>query len=162
MRCWRNSTRVTRSSTSSKWSGIFDPRDWFSRRHSLRSRRGPRASHIASCWARCSIWDLVENVGPIQLALRLLIPRGSRLLELNEIQQVITGYDEPALLYRWKHPDPEVDALAAQALRLAAQKGSRPEIFSKLWDLVAERPLPENFKLMPRATIPYMDEPWYC
>jgi hypothetical protein len=28
--------------------------------------------------------------------------------------------------------------------------------------LVADRPLPENFDLMPRATIPYMDEPWYC
>jgi hypothetical protein len=31
-----------------------------------------------------------------------------------------------------------------------------------MWDLVADRPLPENFDLMPRATIPYMDEPWYC
>jgi radical SAM superfamily enzyme YgiQ (UPF0313 family) len=106
--------------------------------------------------------DLVENVGPIQLALRLLIPRGSRLLELDEIQSVIAGFDEPALLYRWKHPDAEVDRLADQALQLAAQKGSRPEIFRKMWNLTADRPLPENFDLMPRATIPYMDEPWYC
>jgi radical SAM superfamily enzyme YgiQ (UPF0313 family) len=106
--------------------------------------------------------DLVEHVAPIQLALRLLIPRGSRLLELDEIQSVVTGFDEPALLYRWKHPDAAVDALAEQALKLAAQKGSRREIFRKMWDLVADRPLPENFDLMPRATIPYMDEPWYC
>ena len=106
--------------------------------------------------------DLVEHVAPIQLALRLLIPRGSRLLELDEIQSVVTGFDEPALLYRWKHPDAAVDALAEQALKLAAHKGSRREIFRKMWDLVADRPLPENFDLMPRATIPYMDEPWYC
>ncbi len=106
--------------------------------------------------------DLVEHVAPIQLALRLLIPRGSRLLELDEIQSVVTGFDEPALLYRWKHPDAAVDALAEHALKLAAQKGSRREIFRKMWDLVADRPLPENFDLMPRATIPYMDEPWYC
>jgi hypothetical protein len=106
--------------------------------------------------------DLVENVSPIQLALRLLIPRGSRLLDLDEIQSVITGFDEPALLYRWKHPDAEVDRMAGQALQLAAQKGSRREIFRKMWDLAAERPLPENFDLMPRVTIPYMDEPWYC
>jgi radical SAM superfamily enzyme YgiQ (UPF0313 family) len=106
--------------------------------------------------------DLVEHIAPIQLALRLLIPRGSRLLELDEIQSVVTGFDEPALLYRWKHPDAAVDALAEQALKFAAQKGSRREIFRKMWDLVADRPLPENFDLMPRATIPYMDEPWYC
>ncbi len=106
--------------------------------------------------------DLAENVAPIQIALRLLIPRGSRLLELDEIQSVITGFDEPALLYRWRHPDAEIDRLAEQALQLAAQNGSRRQIFRKMWDLVADRPLPENFDLMPRATIPYMDEPWYC
>jgi hypothetical protein len=106
--------------------------------------------------------DLVEHVAPIQLALRLLIPRGSRMLELSDIQRVITGFDEPALLYRWKHPDPAVDALAEQAVQRAADKESRREIFRKMWELVADWPLPENFDLMPRATIPYMDEPWYC
>jgi radical SAM superfamily enzyme YgiQ (UPF0313 family) len=106
--------------------------------------------------------DLVEHVAPIQLALRLLIPRGSRMLELDDVQAVVTGFDEPALLYRWKHADAAVDALAEQALKLAAHKGTRSEVFRKMWNLAADRPLPENFDLMPRATIPYMDEPWYC
>ena len=106
--------------------------------------------------------DLVEHVAPIQLALRLLIPRGSRMLELDDMQSVITGFDEPALLYRWKHEDPAMDALAEQALKLAARKATRREIFGKMWELVADQPLPDNFDLMPRATIPYMDEPWYC
>jgi radical SAM superfamily enzyme YgiQ (UPF0313 family) len=106
--------------------------------------------------------DLVEHVAPIQLALRLLIPRGSLLLELDDVQALIAGFDEPALLYRWKHPDPRVDALAGKAMRVAAMEGSRREIFRKLWNLTADRPLPEDFDLMPRATIPYMDEPWYC
>ena len=106
--------------------------------------------------------DLVEHVAPIQLALRLLIPRGSLLLDLDDVQAVITGFDEPALLYRWKHPDRQMDALAAEAMMLAALEGSRREIFRKMWDLAANRPLPEDFDSMPRATIPYMDEPWYC
>jgi len=106
--------------------------------------------------------DLVENVAPIQLALRLLIPNGSRLLELDDVQAVVTGFDEPALLYRWRHPDGRVDQLADQALKLAAQRGSRRAIFGKLWSLAGDHPLPDNFDLMPRATIPYMDEPWYC
>jgi radical SAM superfamily enzyme YgiQ (UPF0313 family) len=106
--------------------------------------------------------DLVEHVAPVQLALRLLIPRGSRLLELDDVQAVIRVFDEPALLYRWQHPDGQVDALAEQALRMAASRGSRREIFGCLWNLVNERPLPESFCLSPGAAIPYMDEPWFC
>ena len=106
--------------------------------------------------------DLVEHVAPVQLALRLLIPRGSRLLELDDVQAVVRAFDEPALLYRWQHPDPEMDALASEALRVAASRGSRREIFGYLWNLVSERPLFEDLDLLPRTAIPYLDEPWFC
>jgi hypothetical protein len=106
--------------------------------------------------------DLVEHVAPVQLALRLLIPRGSRLLELEDVRAVLREFDEPALLYRWRHPDPALDALAEQALRIAASHGSRREVFGYLWNLVSARPLPENLDLPPRAPIPYLDEPWFC
>ena len=106
--------------------------------------------------------DLVENVAPIQLALRLLITNGSRLLELEDVRAVVTGFDEPALLHRWRHPDAGVDRLAERALKQAAQPGSRREIFEKMWRLASDQPLPDNFDLLPRAAIPYMDEPWYC
>jgi radical SAM superfamily enzyme YgiQ (UPF0313 family) len=105
--------------------------------------------------------DLVEHVAPVQLALRLLIPSGSRMLDLADVQAVIQEFDEPALLYRWRHTDSQVDALAEQALRIAASKGSRREIFGYLWNLVDERPF-ENFDLLPRTAIPYLDEPWFC
>ncbi len=105
--------------------------------------------------------DLVEHVAPVQLALRLLIPSGSRLLELADVQAMVGEFDEPALLYRWRHPDPEVDALAGEALRIAASRGSRREIFGYLWNLVSERPF-ENLDLLPRTAIPYLDEPWFC
>src|ERR1700680_5132888 len=106
--------------------------------------------------------DLVEHVAPNKHALLLLIPRGSLLLELSDVQRVLAGFDEAALLYRWKHPDPEIDMLAQRMLKLAALPGSRRDIFRKMWELNAEQPLPDDFDLMPRATIPYMDEPWYC
>jgi radical SAM superfamily enzyme YgiQ (UPF0313 family) len=106
--------------------------------------------------------DLVEHVAPVQLALRLLIPRGSRMLELDDVQAVVRAFDEPALLYRWQHSDPEVDALATQAMRIAASRGSRRDIFGYLWNLVNERPFFENPDLLPRTAIPYLDEPWFC
>ena len=106
--------------------------------------------------------DLVENVSPVQLALRLLIPRGSLLLDLSDVQAVIREFDEPALLYRWRHADPTVDTLAEQALRIAASHGSRREVFGYLWNLVSDHPLLENPDPSPRAALPYLDEPWFC
>jgi hypothetical protein len=42
------------------------------------------------------------------------------------------------------------------------QGESRRQIFARLWSLVNEERLPDEFDLMPRATVPYLDEPWYC
>lgn len=110
--------------------------------------------------------DLIPNVSPVQLALRLLITAGSRLLELDDIREVILGFDEPALLHRWKHPDPAMDRLAAGVLTLVnndqKQARTRSEIFGRIWELAWDERLYENYSLVPRAAIPYMDEPWYC
>lgn len=109
--------------------------------------------------------DLIDHVSPIQLALRLLIPAGSRLLELEEILALTGEFDRPALLHRWRHPDPAMDVLAAAALRLVneaqRERRTRREIFARLYELAAQRP-PDTFDLLPRAAVPYLDEPWYC
>ena len=106
--------------------------------------------------------SLIESVAPMQLALRLLIPAGSRLLELPDIQAVVLGYDPQALLYLWRHPDASVDELAKEAMRVAGTRDKRASVFQKLWGLVSDEPRFENLDLVPRAAIPYLDEPWYC
>jgi radical SAM superfamily enzyme YgiQ (UPF0313 family) len=109
--------------------------------------------------------DLVDHVGSVQLALRLLITSGSRLLDLEEVRQVVRDFDPEALAWRWSHPDPEMDRLAHAALLLVAaeqKKGStRRQIFARLWELAEGRP-PEDFDLLPRSAVPYLNEPWYC
>jgi len=109
---------------------------------------------------------LVETVAPIQLALRLLIPQGSLILTIAGMDQHLRGFDPAGLLHRWAHPDPTLDALATEVFQLvsAAQKSgaSRTEVFRQIWHAAHEAPLPENFELLPRAAIPYLDEPWYC
>lgn len=108
--------------------------------------------------------DLVENVSPVQLALRLLIPAGSLLSELEEIRGVMQPFDPAALVHRWSHPDPAMDRLADDALRLVAAAGSRKHsrtaTFRQLWELAAGSP--PDFHLPARTTIPYLTEPWYC
>jgi radical SAM superfamily enzyme YgiQ (UPF0313 family) len=56
--------------------------------------------------------ELVENVAPIQLAIRLLIPAGSRLLELDEIRRGVGDFDEAALVYPWRHAADEAQSRA--------------------------------------------------
>jgi radical SAM superfamily enzyme YgiQ (UPF0313 family) len=110
--------------------------------------------------------DLVENVAPIQLAIRLLIPAGSRLLELPEVLEKIGPFDESKLSYQWRNDDPSLDRLCQQIQLLiqAEEKrgATRAEIFGKIWTLAHDRPRPMDFHLAARATIPYLNEPWYC
>jgi len=116
--------------------------------------------------------DLIDHVSPIQLAIRLLIPAGSKLLELPEVQEIVGPFDETALVYPWRHPDPRADQLQGeiQALvRASADRGaSRREIFAQVWLLAEQaaagspRPLPPPVKTPARVTIPHLTEPWYC
>jgi hypothetical protein len=110
--------------------------------------------------------EFADGVAPIQLALRLLITARSRLLELEDVQRILGPFDSSALIYRWRHADPDVDELAASALRLVNEerrlKTPRRRVFEKLWNLAHGAPLPENYRLLPRAAVPYLDEPWYC
>jgi radical SAM superfamily enzyme YgiQ (UPF0313 family) len=116
--------------------------------------------------------DLSDHVAPIQLAIRLLIPAGSKLLELPEVQEIVGPFDETALIYPWRHSDPRVDRLQGdiQALVGAAtgRGASRREIFAQVWLLAEQapgglgRPLPLSVQTPARVTIPYLTEPWYC
>jgi hypothetical protein len=109
--------------------------------------------------------DLATQIAPIQLAIRLLIPEGSLLLELPEIRALTGLFDPKALTYPWRNPDPAIDTLctAIQMLikREEKRRTSRTALFRQIWDLAQagdfpDRPLPD------RATIPYLTEPWYC
>ncbi|PYU33413.1 MAG: radical SAM protein, partial [Acidobacteria bacterium] len=116
---------------------------------------------------------LIENVAPIQLAIRLLIPAGSRLLELAEVREMVGPFDPAALVYPWRHPDPRVDALCEEVqelVRVGDKLGrSRAQSFTRIWRAAStaasaagvskQRPEPV---LVSRAAIPYLNEPWYC
>ncbi|MBL8214927.1 MAG: radical SAM protein [Bryobacterales bacterium] len=109
---------------------------------------------------------LIEAVAPVQLALRLLLPPGSKLLDTQEIRPHLSGFDPSALLHRWSHPDPSMDDLARAVLRLVwteqRRKADRRTIFSKIWALATTEPLPEDADRLPRTVVPYLEEPWYC
>ncbi|MBV8819167.1 MAG: radical SAM protein [Acidobacteriaceae bacterium] len=116
--------------------------------------------------------ELVEYVPPIQLAIRLLIPAGSRLLELSSVQGLIQEFDETALCYPWRHPDPRVDQLQANVLALVTQgerrKESRSTIFDAVWKVAHEAAGvrdPQEGRPRVRSSliaVPHMSEAWFC
>ncbi len=112
--------------------------------------------------------DLVDQVAPIQLAIRLLIPEGSRLLELAELRDLVEPFDPERLVYPWRHPDPAVDELHEEVWRLVSRGQHQPRrrLFQAIWTLAHERAgrprtLPGNL-LADRAAVPFLTEPWYC
>jgi radical SAM superfamily enzyme YgiQ (UPF0313 family) len=108
---------------------------------------------------------LAGQVAPVQLAIRLLIPEGSLLLELADMRARLEPFDTAGLCYPWKNTDPAVDELCrsihAAIQRADRRKIGREEILREIWDLAgAGRWL--DAPMASRATIPYLTEPWYC
>lgn len=113
--------------------------------------------------------ELIGNVAPVQLSIRLLIPQGSFILDLDNLTGVISGFDQLTLGYRWKNPDPKVDVLQ-QAIQsrvmMAEEQGmSRQDIFNDVWELAHQHAgikVPELPKYKPGTPIPRLSENWYC
>lgn len=113
--------------------------------------------------------SLVENVAPVQLGIRLLIPEGSRLLELEEVRQKICTFDAESLFYPWKHSDSRIDALAETVQAIAAdgdrKKESRTATFERIWKAAhaAAGLVPPVLDVSANAAaVPFLSEPWYC
>jgi hypothetical protein len=113
--------------------------------------------------------QLAENVAPIQLGIRLLIPEGSRMLELEEIRRAMGPFDPQSLVYPWRHSDSRVDALSETVQQIAAatdrDKVSRSTAFEGIW-AVAHRAAGIEPPALSRAEsarpVPFLSEPWYC
>lgn len=116
---------------------------------------------------------LVQHVSPIQYAIRLLVPAGSKLLELPEMSDIVGPFDRHLLYHPWTHRDPSVDALFQRVTEVAMKSRtgatSRSETFHEVWNVAHEvrngsepTPAPPDLGVLPVAAIPYLTEPWYC
>jgi len=113
--------------------------------------------------------NLVASVPSIQLAIRLLIPSRSRLLELPEIASLVNEFDSEKLVYPWRHSDPALDTLAENISSIVAaaekRRESRSETFERIWHAASQVQnfAPAPFRnAAPPLPAPYLSEPWYC
>jgi radical SAM superfamily enzyme YgiQ (UPF0313 family) len=111
--------------------------------------------------------DLVDHIAPIQLAIRLLIPEGSRMLELPEVRALAGAFDPKTLAYPWAHPDPLVDQLQLDVANIVGVRltSDRRPIFDEISALAHDRAGLPRRPAGPRVTdalVPSLSEPWYC
>jgi radical SAM superfamily enzyme YgiQ (UPF0313 family) len=116
--------------------------------------------------------DLVDQVAPVQYAIRLLVPPGSRLLELADVRGMVGPLDEARLSYVWRNSDPRMDQLQQDIERLiqhsAAEHASRRATFQRIWERAyqaaagAAKPVAAPTLATAQRFVPYLTEPWYC
>jgi radical SAM superfamily enzyme YgiQ (UPF0313 family) len=112
--------------------------------------------------------DMLPNLDPVQLSIRLLVPPGSLLEHDPDI--AFEGLGAAALTWRWRHPDPRMDALQpriAAEVEAAAGRGEDPvETVARVRALVlAAAGLPHRHVrvLSPdQRRVPRLTESWFC
>ena len=112
---------------------------------------------------------LIMSVNPVQLSLRLLIPSGSRILELPKQETCITDFNPASLGYTWEHRDAEVDVLQENIRNWTEQAESeglsRLQIFNGIRRIALsaagsdEKDVTEEQCGEP---VPVHSESWYC
>jgi radical SAM superfamily enzyme YgiQ (UPF0313 family) len=119
--------------------------------------------------------DLTGNVDVVQMAIRLLLPPGSLLLDDPTVQACLDGYDDDALGWRWQAPDRRLDDLQLALGALAeeardwppevAHTAVRATVADGLGQPDVASPPPVDPALaspLPPADRPRMTEAWFC
>lgn len=115
--------------------------------------------------------DLVGNVDPVQYTIKLLIPEGSLMLQVPEIEPYIGSYDAENLTYAWNPADARTGSLQQRLAKLVSggqdEGRSTAEIFCDVRDAVldtAGRPPADRSAVLAAATDsrPRLTEPWFC
>lgn len=118
--------------------------------------------------------ELVYHIDPVQYSIRLLLPPGSWLLEIPEIESFVGELVEEDFAFKWEHPDPRVDRLqrdVARTVEDGVRAGEDPAItFYRIKDLTLKamlarnriRPLQTQTIARPVQKPPKLTEDWFC
>lgn len=117
-----------------------------------------------------STHDMIDSTDPVQMGIRLLIPKGSLMLDIPELHRYLGPYDAETLSYLWFADDPDMDRLATMLVSIAeagATSGqSVSDTFVAQWLAVTEGSglrVPHD-AIDQGATVgrPRLTEPWFC
>jgi radical SAM superfamily enzyme YgiQ (UPF0313 family) len=115
---------------------------------------------------------MVPHIDPVQYSVRLLVPPGSLLVGSPAMQPHLDTLDADNFTWRWKHPDPRMDALQLEVAGIAASTTVAEGNPVDGWRAVraaARRaagrtpaPEPDGFRGFAGASPPRLTEAWFC
>ena len=112
--------------------------------------------------------EMVGNVDPIQYTIRLLVPKGSLLLDRPEITPHLQDYDRDRLTYDWQAGDPRLDRLHAELAEIVeadvAAEVDSVSTFRTLYRAVADAAghSADPADLGDVEPRPRLTEAWFC
>jgi hypothetical protein len=107
--------------------------------------------------------DLVGSVDPVQYTIRLLLPRGSLLLDHPDVAPFLGSWDADRLTYEWRAADPAADDLHATIASLVEDRTAAGDdartIYAQVRAAAGARPVDLGSITTDR---PHLSESWFC
>jgi radical SAM superfamily enzyme YgiQ (UPF0313 family) len=101
---------------------------------------------------------MIEHVDAVQLALRLLVPPGSLLLDHPDMKPHLGTLEPEKLTFAWTHPDAAMDLLQRDVFA-AVEDGAT---FAEVRTLAAAPPRAPTAHKSVRGRPPRLSESWFC
>jgi radical SAM superfamily enzyme YgiQ (UPF0313 family) len=120
-------------------------------------------------WVRSE--ELEGCVEPVQLAIRLLLPPGSLLLDDPDLRPHLRGFDPASFGHRWEHPDARMERLYQTVSGIVHRATHARESAAATLDKVRESarlaagapPVEARATHAERRPVPpRLTEPWFC
>ena len=113
---------------------------------------------------------LAHQIDAVQYSIRLLVPPGSTLLELESLWPHLQGLAPARLSYAWSHPDPRMDRLHREVSAIVQDAARTDEQADRTFRRVRDAAFTAAGSVSPTrvaparvtAPPPRLTEPWFC
>ena len=111
-------------------------------------------------------YKLRETVDPIQLTIKLLVPKNSLILKRPEMKEYLLDYDPSSFSYAWKYKFPNIDNIQNELFTYVLQHESENEYaqYLGLVDILESHTNETllNSEKYSQRIVPKLSETWFC
>lgn len=123
--------------------------------------------HIADMFRFIGDHDLGSSIDPVQMSIKLLIPRGSLLEEHPSVVPHLIAYDPASLSWTWEFSDPDTELLQKELEAIAAKASDCGEHFAVTLEQMSTTVSRLTGKALGElssgeALAPRLTESWFC
>ena len=111
-------------------------------------------------------YKLRETVDPIQLTIKLLVPKNSLILKKPEMKEYLLDYDPASFSYAWQYKFPNIDNIQNELFTYVLQHESENEYtqYLGLVDILESHTNETllNSEKYSQRIVPKLSETWFC